>query len=111
MQNDHYINTPISQESPFADPVDNITELPASIRSGVSRRTSAAVSVLTNGSSIRPDHVTGQPVGLLAAMGTPQAKKAIYRSRKFKILCPIFTIITLIVRINIFHTFPRSSQF
>ncbi|GAA6027071.1 hypothetical protein JCM8097_006088 [Rhodosporidiobolus ruineniae] len=39
----------------------------------------------------------GMPIGLLAAIGTPYAKKPIWRSRKCQILCPILAIITLIV--------------
>ncbi|GAA5969858.1 hypothetical protein JCM21900_004182 [Sporobolomyces salmonicolor] len=37
----------------------------------------------------------GMPIGLLAALGTPYAKKPLWKSRKFNILCPILTLITL----------------
>lgn len=41
------------------------------------------------------------PIGLLAAMGTPYAKKPIFRSKKFKILCfllvPIVVVIVVIL--------------
>ncbi|BGP44010.1 hypothetical protein JCM10449v2_008067 [Rhodotorula kratochvilovae] len=43
----------------------------------------------------------GMPIGLLAAMGTPYAKKPLWKSRKFKILCPILTLIVGIVAIVI----------
>ncbi|GAA5914535.1 uncharacterized protein JCM6883_003197 [Sporobolomyces salmoneus] len=39
----------------------------------------------------------GMPIGLLAALGTPYAKKPIYKSRKAQILCPILTLVTLVV--------------
>ncbi|GAA5861436.1 hypothetical protein JCM5353_007312, partial [Sporobolomyces roseus] len=41
----------------------------------------------------------GMPIGLLAALGTPYAKKPIYKSRKAQILCPILTLVTLVVGI------------
>ncbi|KAM0789126.1 hypothetical protein ACM66B_003180 [Microbotryomycetes sp. NB124-2] len=39
----------------------------------------------------------GMPIGLLAAMGTPMAKKPLFRSKKFLILCPIIGIVTAVV--------------
>ncbi|BGP00846.1 hypothetical protein RTBOTA2_002159 [Rhodotorula toruloides] len=41
----------------------------------------------------------GMPIGLLAALGTPYAKKPIYKSKKFLILCPILTIGALAIGI------------
>ncbi|GAA6063179.1 hypothetical protein JCM10212_003114 [Sporobolomyces blumeae] len=41
----------------------------------------------------------GMPIGLLAALGTPYAKKPLYKSRKAQILCPIMTLIVLAIGI------------
>ncbi|GAA6057282.1 hypothetical protein JCM3770_004534 [Rhodotorula araucariae] len=43
----------------------------------------------------------GMPIGLLAAMGTPYAKKPLWKSRKFQVLCPILTLVVLVTSIFI----------
>lgn len=39
----------------------------------------------------------GMPIGFLAAMGTPYAKKPMFRSKKFKVICLILVPISLII--------------
>lgn len=48
-------------------------------------------------SNLDAAYAAGMPIGLLAAMGTPYAKKPIFRSKKFKILCLVLIPITLII--------------
>ncbi|KEI38050.1 uncharacterized protein L969DRAFT_18838 [Mixia osmundae IAM 14324] len=55
------------------------------------------------GSSSKPEgsldqaYRAGMPIGLLAAMGTPYAKKPLYRSTKCKVLCLAILPITVVV--------------
>ncbi|GAA5897781.1 hypothetical protein JCM8208_000260 [Rhodotorula glutinis] len=41
----------------------------------------------------------GMPIGLLAALGTPYAKKPLWKSRKFKVLCPLMLLVIAAVAI------------
>ncbi|GAA5937070.1 uncharacterized protein JCM15063_000146 [Sporobolomyces koalae] len=76
-------------------------------RSGSYRTASREGSAAGVGATDGPRHIgdgldhdgykAGMPIGLLAALGTPYAKKPIYKSRKAQILCPILTLVTLVV--------------
>lgn len=73
---------------------------PALGGAAISRRSSRLGDTATTSVATPQTHQPGMPIGLLAALGTPFAKKPLYRSRKCKILCPIVTLLTLIVRLR-----------
>ncbi|GAA5951249.1 hypothetical protein JCM3765_002422 [Sporobolomyces pararoseus] len=68
-----------------------------STREGSAAGIAAADSPRHIGDGLDHEYKPGMPIGLLAALGTPYAKKPIYKSRKAQILCPILTLVTLVV--------------
>ncbi|KAI5474806.1 pre-rrna processing protein [Pseudohyphozyma bogoriensis] len=73
---------------------------------GAHSRSSSAAGSQADASEAEDEGVdgmvqAGMPIGFLAAIGTPYAKKPLYRSRKCKILCPILGIVILAVAIVI----------
>ncbi|SCV70806.1 BQ2448_3568 [Microbotryum intermedium] len=71
----------------------------AAARRGVPRRDTDSDAGVPEDDGMNSGYKAGMPIGLLAARGTPHAKKPIFKSRKFLILCPILGLVTLIVGI------------
>ncbi|GAA95808.1 hypothetical protein E5Q_02465, partial [Mixia osmundae IAM 14324] len=75
-----------------------------SLRSSVSG-TPASSRFTDRSSDLDNAYRAGMPIGLLAAMGTPYAKKPLYRSTKCKVLCLAILPITIVV-VVIITVFP-----